>query len=125
MLCQLQDQGGVGESSGTQTEIAFVREELKAVTVNIHDVEVEIKECKDPEEKKQLREKEKQLREKEKQLRDKEARLEQKELILLQQSGANSKPVHLLSLHASPPFSILPSHHRIIPLPSLAFIAFA
>ena len=124
MLCQLQDQGGVGESSGTQTvrqEIAFVREELKTVTLKIDGVEVEIKECKDPEEKKQLREKEKQLR-------DKEARLEQKELIFLQQqSGANS---NLCISSRFPPFSSLLSsffaslyHPTSIPrFPCICFI---
>ena len=127
----------VGESSGTQTvrqEIAFVREELKTVTLKIDGVEVEIKECKDPEEKKQLREKEKfywkdkdQLREKEKQLREQANLLQQKELILLQQSGANS---NLCISSRSPRFSSLlsssfaPSYHpsSITRFPCICFI---
>jgi hypothetical protein len=94
MFCQLQGQGGAGESSETQTvrqEIAIVREELKVVTLKIDGVEVKITECKDPKEKEFYWKREGHLREE-------KARLQQKELILLQ-SGANSN----LCISSRPP----------------------
>ena len=90
---QLQDQGGVSVSTAIQAvaqQITDVQTELKGVVEKIDQEEAKPKASQD--EKRLER-----LSKREDQLRDKEARLQEKELILLRQSGANSKPVHLLS----------------------------
>jgi hypothetical protein len=118
MFCQLQDQGGVGVSTAIQAvtqEIADVQTELKGVVEKINQEEANPKASQD--EKRLER-----LSQRERDLRAEKARLQEEKLILLRQSGANSTSVHLLP---PLPFSLLPSRHRIIPLPSLAFLVFA
>jgi hypothetical protein len=104
MFCYLQDQGGAGESSETQT-VDIVREELiTAVTHKINEVEAEIKEC-TAEIKACTNEntRERLWKEKE-QLRDEKKLLLENKNLLLQQSGANS---NLCISSRSPPFSSL------------------
>jgi hypothetical protein len=116
MLCQLQDQGGVGESTAIQAvaqQIADVQTELKGVVEKIDQEEAKPKASQDEKKLERLWQEKDQLRGEMTQLRAEKARLQEKELILLRQSGAISN----LCISSRPPFSSLlsssfaSSHH--------------